>query len=125
VASTVAAYLAALNSHDPDRIAGCVAHGFVNEHTSTMGHSLTGRVAYRRRLEDFLTDFADLRYESEQVLIDGDRAAVPYRMSFRLMSAGGRRVTIRGVFVLQVDDDGAIAHRTDYWDSADVQQQLG
>jgi ketosteroid isomerase-like protein len=90
-----------------------------------MGHSVTGRAAYRRRLEGFLADFAELRYESERVLIDGDRAAVPYRMSFRLMSAGGRPVTIRGVFMLQVDDDGAIMRRTDYWDSADVQQQLG
>lgn len=123
--ATVVAYVAALNARDPDRIAGCVAENFVNEHTSAMGHGLVGHAAYRARLPSFLADFADLRYELEQLIVDGERAAAPYRMSFRLLSAGGRPVTVRGVFVFRVDDAGAIAHRTDYWDSGEFWRQLG
>jgi steroid delta-isomerase-like uncharacterized protein len=116
--------LAALNAHDPDRIAGCVAEDFVNEHTSARGHSLRGRAAYRSALDRFLADFADLRYDVVQLLVDGDRAAAEYRMSFRMVSAGGRAVSIRGVFLFRVDDAGRIAHRVDFWDSAEVDRQL-
>lgn len=101
-----------------------MAEDFVNEHTSTMGHSRRGRAAYRTALGAFLADFENLHYELEQVLVDGPAAAVRYRMSFDLRSAGGRPVSVRGVFVFEVRD-GLIAHRIDYWDSAEVQRQLG
>lgn len=119
----VVGYLDALNAHDADRVAACVAEDFVNEHTSALGHSRRGRAEYRRALEGFLADFGDLRYELEDVLVDGDRAAVPYRMSFALRSAGDAPVAVRGVFVFTVRD-GLVAHRTDYWDSGEVQRQL-
>ena len=121
--AAVEAYLDALNAHDADAIAGCVADDFVNEHTSTLGHSRRGRAEYRRALGAFLADFGDLRYEVEDVLIDGDRAAVPYRMSFVLRSAGDAPVSVRGVFVFRVEA-GLVAHRTDYWDSGEVKRQL-
>lgn len=56
--------------------------------------------------------------------MSGDRAAAEYRMSFRMASAGGRPVAIRGVFLFRVDADGRIAHRTDFWDSGEVDRQL-
>jgi steroid delta-isomerase-like uncharacterized protein len=120
----VRTYLAALNGHDADAIAACVTEEFVNEHTSTLGHSRHGRAEYRQALEGFLADFGDLHYELEAVIVDGDRAAVPYRMSFRMRSAGDAPVSVRGVFVFRVED-GLIAHRTDYWDSGEVRRQLG
>jgi steroid delta-isomerase-like uncharacterized protein len=123
-AQAVRGFVEALNSHDPDGIAARVSEDFVNEHTSTTGTSLTGRATYRKRLEGFLADFADLHYEIEDVIAEGDRAAVPYTMSFRLLSAGGAAVTVRGIFRFRVDRDGLIAHRVDYWDSGQVQQQL-
>lgn len=119
----VARYLAALNAHDPDAVAACVAEDFINEHTSSMGHSRRGRADYRHALDDFLADFANLRYDVEQVIVDGASAAVPYRMSFQLRSTGGKPVTVRGVFVFEVAGD-LIARRTDYWDSGEVQRQL-
>jgi len=121
--AAVEGYLAALNAHDADAIAACVAQDFVNEHTSTLGHSRRGRAEYRRALDDFLAGFGDLRYEVEDVLVDGARAAVPYRMSFLMRSAGDAPVSVRGVFVFTVEE-GLIAHRTDYWDSGEVTRQL-
>ncbi|MER7169166.1 nuclear transport factor 2 family protein [Micromonospora sp. NPDC000207] len=117
-------YLDALNAGDADAIAGCVSADFVNEHTSAAGRSVAGRAGYRARLDGFLADFVALRYEVEEVLVDGDRAAVAYRMSFRLASAGGAPVTVRGVFRFRVDSDGLVAHRVDYWDGAEVTRQI-
>lgn len=113
----VTAYLEALNAHDADRIAACVSADFVNEHTSSGGVSRTGRAAYRAALDEFLDEFVDLHYEPEQVLVDGSRCAVPYRMTAVLH---GRPLDVRGVFVLVVDEAGLIGRRTDYWDSAQV-----
>jgi steroid delta-isomerase-like uncharacterized protein len=120
----VEAYLAALNSHDADAISGCVAAGFVNEHTSASARSLTGRAAYRAALDSFLGEFTGLHYEAERFIVEGNSAAVSYCMSFRMRSAGGRDVSVRGVFLFTVDSDGLITHRTDYWDSGQVTRQL-
>lgn len=101
-----------------------MAEDFVNEHTSERGHSRRGRADYREALEGFLADFADLRYELAQLIVDGDRAAAEYRLSFRMVPAGDRPVSIRGVFLFRVDGAGRIAHRIDFWDGAEVDRQL-
>jgi ketosteroid isomerase-like protein len=75
-------------------------------------------------LERFLADFADLQYEIAQLLVDDDRAAVEYRMTFRMIPVDGRPVSVRGVFLFRVDAAGLIAHRVDFWDSAVVDRQL-
>jgi predicted ester cyclase len=141
VRAAVLAYLDALNAGDPDRIAACVTDDFHNEHTSALGRSLRGRRAYRERLPTFLGQFAGLRYEVEDLLVDGERAAVAYRLSCRWRPADGATgegatgdgtsgdevpgvpVTIRGMFRFRVVD-GAIAHRVDYWDGAEFQRQI-
>ncbi|TDC84359.1 nuclear transport factor 2 family protein [Actinomadura sp. 7K507] len=117
-------YLAALNRHDADAIAGCVAEGFVNEHAASMGRNVTGRAAYRERLEGFLADFAGLKYDMEDLVVRDVRAVLAYTMSFRLVSAGNVPVRIRGVFRLWVDVDGLVARRVDYWDGDEVTRQL-
>ncbi|MBO4208727.1 nuclear transport factor 2 family protein [Micromonospora echinofusca] len=121
----MARYVAALNAHDAGAIAACVSGDFVNEHTSALGRSVVGRAAYRERLDGFLADFVDLRYDPEDLVVEGDRAVLAYRMSFLARWAGHRPVEIRGVFRFRVDDDGLIAHRVDYWDSGEVTRQLG
>lgn len=123
--AAVIAYLAALNSGDPEAVAARVTEDFVNEHTSARGRSLTGRAAYRQRLPGFLAAFPGLHYELEELLVDGDRAAAAYRMTATVTAADGRRVPIavRGVFRFGVRD-GAVAHRVDYWDGEEVARQL-
>ena len=115
------AYVASFASGDPDRIASHVTADFWNEHTSTLGRSGRGRVEYRRRLPAFLADFAELRYDVEDVVAEGDRVVVAYTMRARWQ---GKDVTIRGVFRLRIDD-GLVAHRADYWDGLDFQRQTG
>lgn len=118
-------YLAALNLGDADAIVACVTDDFQNEHTSAAGRSLRGRSAYAEGLIGFLAEFRGVRYEVDDLLVDGDRAAVAYRMSFRTDGAAGPEtpVTVRGMFWFRVAD-GLIAHRRDYWDGAQVAAQL-
>jgi predicted ester cyclase len=101
-----------------------VSHDFANEHTSALGRSVTGRAAYRAKLTVFLADFANLRYDVEDIVVEGDRAMLAYTMSFLLVPAGRKPVRVRGVFRFLVGADGLIRHRVDYWDSGEVQRQL-
>ena len=121
----VLGYLAALGSGDPDVVAACVTDDFRNEHTSARGRSLVGRQAYRERLPAFLATFAGLHYAVEELLVDGDRAAVAYRMTARMQRDGAPPVPIdvRGMFRLRVRD-GLIAERADYWDGEVVAAQI-
>jgi ketosteroid isomerase-like protein len=117
--AAVRGYIAALNGADADEIAACVGPDFHNEHTSAAGRSLRGRDAYRSALTGFLAEFEDLRYEIEELIVQDDRAAAAYRMSFRRL---GRPVVIRGMFRFRVAD-GLIVHRVDYWDGAEFARQ--
>ena len=122
----VRAYLDALNGGSADRVAGCVTEDFVNEHTSALGHSLVGRAGYRERLAGFLAAFSGLHYEIEHLIADGEDVAVAYRMTAQWLAtpaAQPRPFAIRGMFRFRVRD-GLIAHRVDYWDSADFQRQV-
>lgn len=95
--------------------------GFVNEHTSVLGRSLVGRDAYRQRLPGFFAQLPDLRYDVEDVVADGAKVVVAYRLHAR---PAGKDVTVRGVFRFVVDGP-LIAQRTDYWDSGDYLRQIG
>lgn len=123
VRASVERYLCALNAHDPDATAACVAVDFFNEHTSALGTSVRGRDAYRTRLKEFFGRFRELHYDVEDWIVDGDRVAVPYRMTFTIVETGRPSpVAIRGMFRFRVVD-GEITHRTDYWDSGDYSRQ--
>ena len=127
-ATTVRSYIGALNRGDPDDIASYVSDEFINEHTATLGETLTGRAAYRARLEGFLGKFRELHYEIEQTITEGAQVAVAYRMSARYQHAADDSVVdcpiqIRGMFRFRVEL-GRIVHRIDYWDSAEFQRQL-
>jgi predicted ester cyclase len=124
-ADVVRGYIAALNGGDADEIARFVTEDFYNEHTSARGHSLKGRGAYRERLESFLATFANLHYDAEDLIVDGDRAALPYTMTYNWLGNGppGRPVQIRGIFRFRVVGE-EIAHRVDYWDGSEVERQI-
>jgi ketosteroid isomerase-like protein len=115
-----------LNAHDPDAAAACVSDDFVNEHTSALGTTVRGRAAYRERLPEFLARFAGLHYEAEDWIVDGDRVALPYRMTGRVAGPDGKQhdVTIRGMFRFRVED-GLVSHRVDYWDGMEFARQTG
>ena len=115
------AYLAAFAQGDADRIASFVADDFVNEHTSALASSSSGRTEYRTRLPAFLQQFAGLNYQPEDVIADGERVVVPYVMRCHY---DGHPVELRGLFRFTVID-GQIARRVDYWDGVSFLRQIG
>ncbi len=107
-------YLGSFAGADPDDIASRVAADFVNEHIAAIGRGCVGRDAYHERLPGFLASFAGLRYDVEEVVVDGDRVVVAYTMWARWH--GETPIELRGVQRLVVRD-GLVARRVDYWDS--------
>lgn len=94
---------------------------FVNDHTAALGSSCEGREEYRRRLPNFIASMPGLRYEVRDVVADGDRVCAAYVLHARV---NDRDVAVRGMMHFTVRD-GAIARRTDYWDSAVFLRQAG
>lgn len=121
VRATVEGYLAALSAADVDRVLEHVADDFHNEHTSSIGTSSFGRDEYRHRLPGFLGQFAALQYEVVETIVEGDRAAVRYRLTANF---GGHPLDIPGVMLFRVRD-GRIVHRADVWDSLTFLRQTG
>lgn len=121
VRDRVIEYLAALSAHDVDRIVACVTDDFVNEHTSALGNTSTGRETYRGRLPGFLAQFDSLRYEVVDTIVEGARAAARYRMTAVYED---HALDIPGVMLFVVRD-GLIAKRTDVWDSLTFLRQTG
>ena len=121
VRDRVTEYLAALSAHDVDRIVACVTEDFVNEHTSALGSTSHGREIYRGRLPGFLGQFERLRYEVVDTIVEGERAAVRYRMTATYEE---HALDIPGV-MLFVIREGLIAQRTDVWDSLTFLRQTG
>lgn len=126
IANVVTGYLAAFATGDPDRIASYVSEDFINEHSSALGTGLVGREAYRQRLPGFLARFVGLRYDIEDLVVEGERAVAAYRMSFTYHDDDGREwpVSLPGVFRFTVAD-GRITSRVDYWDGVNFEQQTG
>ncbi len=119
--AVVTEYLSALSSHDVDRIVGCVSDDFVNQHTSALATSSEGRESYRTRLPHFLAEFESLRYDVLETIVEGDRAAVRYRMT---AVYDGRAIALPGVMIFHVAG-GHISSRLDVWDSLTFLRQAG
>ena len=117
----VTSYLASFATADPETIAAHVTDDFVNEHAAALGSGCRGRAEYLARLPGFLAAFPGLNYEVEQVLVDGERAAVAYRMT---ATSDGHPVDLRGAMVFELAGDH-ISRRTDYWDSLTYLRQVG
>jgi steroid delta-isomerase-like uncharacterized protein len=121
VRDRVIEYLAALSAHDVDRIVACVTEDFVNEHTSALGSTSSGREVYRGRLPGFLGQFEGLRYDVVDTIVEDERAAVRYRMT---AMHEDHALDIPGVMLFAIRD-GLIAQRTDVWDSLTFLRQTG
>ena len=114
-------YLASFAGGDPDAVAALVTDDFVNEHTAALSSGCEGKAEYRRRLPGFLASFAGLRYEIEDLVAQGDRAAAAYTMR---ATYEGHEIVVRGVMRIVVRD-GLVAHRIDYYDALGFLQQIG
>jgi len=117
----VLSYLNAFTCGDPDVVVGHVHDDFENIQVSVLGSSCKGKQIYRQRLKKFLTEFSNLEYHPDDLIVEGDRVAAPYTMTF---IQNERAFDIQGVMVITIRDD-RIAVRRDYWDGLAYQRQAG
>jgi ketosteroid isomerase-like protein len=111
-AEIVRSYLNAFASGDPAAVVAHVTDDFENIQVGLLGKGCSGANVYAERLVGFLGAFADLKYDIEELIVDGDKIAAAYKMTF---TDNGQSMVIEGVMVITMRD-GKIAVRKDYWD---------
>ena len=114
-------YLDAFATGDPATVAGHVTNDFENIQVGLLGTGCSGADTYRERLAGFLGAFTNLRYDVEQLIVDGDKVAAAYKMTF---TDNDRPMEIEGVMIMTIRD-GKIAVRKDYWDGLSHLKQTG
>jgi steroid delta-isomerase-like uncharacterized protein len=94
------------------------------------GGTARGREAIEKLYRTYLSAFGDMKFEQDELLIDGDRVALLARVSgtdtggFMGMPASGRQVNFPTVFVFELRD-GRIARERRIYDFTGVLVQVG
>ncbi len=114
-------YLKAFSSGDPDTVAAYVSENFENNQIGLLGTGCKGRDEYRRRLVGYLGTFRNIQYTPEDIIHDGDRVTIAYRMTAQ---DNDRPIEIHGVMLITISD-GLVSVRSDYWDGLSYLQQVG
>ena len=114
-------YLNAFASGSPEAVASHVTDDFQNIQVGLLGTGCVGADTYRERLSGFLAAFTNLKYEVDDLIVDGDKVAAAYKMTF---IDNSRPMQIEGVMIMTMRD-GRIAIRRDYWDGLSHLKQTG
>ncbi|PCI49681.1 MAG: hypothetical protein COB49_04610 [Alphaproteobacteria bacterium] len=114
-------YLKSFSSGDPDIVASHVTKDFENNQMGVFGMCFKGRDLYREKLIGFLSSFRNIEYIPEDVIVDGDRVVIAYRMA---TENNLHSVDIRGVMIITISGD-RVSVRSDYWDGLSYLKQVG
>ena len=126
------AYLDALNAHDIPAVLEFMSDDVVYADMA-VGERMEGRVATGEFLGRMATDVSsDYRFDTEQVLIDGESFALVWTMSGTKdrgdeqagVPATGRRFQVPGVSIGRLRD-GKVVEQRDYWNMAGFLAQVG
>jgi steroid delta-isomerase-like uncharacterized protein len=127
-AALIERFYAAYNRHDVDAVGGLYAEQAVHHEVAQCRHG-EGRDAIVGGLRHFLGAFPDARWEVTRQFVDGDGAAVSYRLTGTLATplgpfdTPGRALDLEGVHLFECAD-GAITATADYWDAATFARQM-
>ncbi len=120
----VAAYVEALNAHDPDRVAALYAEDAVVEQAVHDGDVFRGRAEIAGWVADNLGGVPDLTVTTDAVIAEGGRIAWAwvyhgsYTGQYPGLPAGhGQPIDLRGVSIFDLRD-GFIARETVFFDNA-------
>lgn len=92
---------------------------------------LTGRARIREVYEHWMTAFPDLVISTDEVIVDGNRAAQIVTMigthtgAFGAVPATGRKFHIYAVLLFTLSDDGRITHSRRVYDTTSMLVQIG
>ncbi len=125
----LAELLAAWNGREVERAAMCFAPRYVGIDVGEAG-SQRGRQGVRSTMGRYLQAFPDLRFHLAGRVVQSDRAILSWiaegthRGPWLRIPATGRRVTVRGMSWLTVEDQ-AITQGLHVWDTAGLLRALG
>jgi steroid delta-isomerase-like uncharacterized protein len=120
----------AWNAHDPDGVAACYAEDAELVDIG-MPEPIHGREGMRAYVSGYVTAFPDLRIETHEAVVDGNRVAQEWRATGthdgELMGipATGRKMVTMGCFIGEIGDAGLLSRGVNYWNAAALMQQLG
>jgi steroid delta-isomerase-like uncharacterized protein len=122
-------YFDATARRDLDAMEACWAAGGI-EHIAPVG-DLRVPDEYRAYFKEIFDSFPDLRYEVLQMLTEGNKVAVHWRMSgtftgapYQGLQPNGRSGDIKGIDIVEFAD-GKIVRNDVYFDSATLMRKLG
>lgn len=112
VRSAIERYRDAVNRHDMEAVvAAFTEDGLIDCTPAPDGERYEGSVRIKELFQQLFDPAAERAFETEEVIIAGDRAVVRWR--HRWVDSAGRPGHVRGVDVLQVRD-GKIAEKLSY-----------
>jgi len=97
----------------------------------TLSGGAVGPEAYRRQVERFLKGLPDLKFTIEETVSEKDKLAVAWtitgthRGEFLGISPTNKKLTMSGISIHQIADDGKILESTVVWDVIAFMQQVG
>lgn len=128
-AASVRRFYELINSGHLDQFVGLLAEDFVeHEETPVPG---SGREAVKQLFAMMQSAFPNMRWEPEEVLVDGDRAVARVRFSatndgeFMGMPATGKNVSIQVIDIIRFSEDGLAREHWGVLDMMGLMQQLG
>ncbi len=128
-AATLRRLYDAVNAHDVDAIAAIMADDFI-EHEEMPGLAPTRQGALDLFAMSFVA-FPDLRFEPEDVLVDGDKGVARLRFTgthqgeFMGVPASGKRVDVQLIDITRFGDDGLAHEHWGVMDALALMQQVG
>jgi len=130
VEETARSYFAALSARDPQGMASHF-HAQGIEDIVPLG-VFRGPAEVRETFSELFAALPDVETTVTRLVADHGSAVVEWRMtgtfdggSFQGLEPTGKRVDLRGLDLLEIDDDGKITSNTGYYDGADFARQIG
>ncbi|MFC7385364.1 nuclear transport factor 2 family protein [Sphaerisporangium rhizosphaerae] len=132
-AEVIRRWFECFNTHDHVRFAECYTEDAVLEDIA-LGRTFKGREELAEFMRVWVEACPDTRCEPGEVILDGDRAAVPWNGTGTLLgtfphlpdtAVKGSRIDNRGLSVMEFADNGLISRQTDYYDTMAILRQIG
>lgn len=125
----VSGLVEAWNAHDPDRVAGFHAPEYEGRDIAQVRPEI-GPEGARQAFCRFLRAFPDLELIPDELLTEGDRAALLWRIrgthqgTLLRIPPSGRRLEFTGVSMFEIRGD-RVVRRFTLWDLAGVLREIG
>jgi steroid delta-isomerase-like uncharacterized protein len=123
-------YFAAISSRDPDAVTSFFSADGIDD-IVPLG-VFRGPAEIGETFRELFAALPDIEFTVTRVVADHDAAVVEWRLSgtfdgaaFQGIEPTGKRVELRGLDHLEVNEEGKVTRVTGYYDGADFARQIG